>query len=94
MWWQVHGSEMACLCFLTHGYLLTPVAGFFILVGKEALVRGGKIGAGRKKNGEQLLRDLEMEERSPVVWLHFQMTQTGEKKESQIFKAVHLFPWA
>lgn len=62
MWWPLHGSEMACLCFLTHGCLPTPVAGFFILVRKEALVRGGKITAGRKKNGEQLLRDLGMGE--------------------------------
>lgn len=67
MWWQVHGSETACLCFLTHGCLPIPVARFFVLVRKEALVRGGKITAGRKKNEEQLLKDLGMGEGGVVV---------------------------
>lgn len=92
MWWQVHGSETACLCFLTHGCLPIPVAGFFILVRKEALVRGGKITAGRKKNEEQLLKDLGMGEGGIVVWFHLQMIQTGVEKRISAFQGCSTVP--
>lgn len=92
MWWQVHGSETACPCFLTHGCLPIPVAGFFILVRKGALVRGGKITAGRKKNEEQLLKDLGMGEGGIVVWFHLQMIQTGVEKRISAFQGCSTVP--